>query len=66
VRLVLAHLRRVVPPTFLVGVDVGVGILHPLADRPFGRCLLPGIQFGEVRIDQTTGRLYTSWPREEE
>lgn len=38
-----------------------IGVLHPLADRPFDRQLLPDIPFGEVRINQDTGRLCTAW-----
>jgi hypothetical protein len=43
-----------------------LGVLHPLADRPFDRRLLPNIQFGEVQINHTTGQLCTSWPTEAE
>jgi hypothetical protein len=42
------------PPTAL-------GVLHPDAVRPFNRQLLPGIDFGEVQINRTTGHLGTTW-----
>lgn len=41
-----------------------LGILHPLATRPFDKRLLPDVHFGEVQINQATGQLCTSWPTE--
>jgi hypothetical protein len=38
-----------------------IGILHPEADRPFRPDLLPGITFGEVRIDYTRRQLTPVW-----
>jgi hypothetical protein len=38
-----------------------LGVLHPNAIRPFNPRLLPGIAFGEVRVDHATGQFSTSW-----
>jgi hypothetical protein len=41
-----------------------VGILHPQAARPFDPGMLPGINFGQVIVDHSTGQLRTVWPDE--
>lgn len=38
------------------------GILHPNSARRFHPALLPNIEFGEVKIDQTSGQLQVGWP----
>ncbi len=38
-----------------------LGLLHPQADRPFDRRLLPCVQFGEVVVEHETGKLRTFW-----
>ncbi|MFL5330228.1 MAG: hypothetical protein ACJ8C4_15110 [Gemmataceae bacterium] len=38
------------------------GVLHPKAQNPFNALQLPGIAFGEVRIEFDSGRLVPRWP----
>jgi len=40
------------------------GVLHPNADYPFRPEMLPGIMFGEVRVDFAKGDLVAFWPDE--
>ncbi|HEV8061642.1 MAG TPA: hypothetical protein VGP68_17305 [Gemmataceae bacterium] len=42
-----------------------IGVLHPLADKPFKPDLLPQIMFGRVRIDHAAKQLVTEWPDEQ-
>jgi hypothetical protein len=42
-----------------------LGVLHPNPARPFHPALLPNIDFGEVDIDESMGRLCVHWPKRE-
>ena len=39
-----------------------IGVLHPNPVRPFDPALLPGIEFGRVEVDRTSGVLKLLWP----
>ena len=39
-----------------------IGVLHPNPVRSFDPSVLSGVEFGQVKIDQTSGWLHVGWP----
>jgi hypothetical protein len=41
-----------------------IGVLHPNPMHVFRPELLPGIEFGQVQVDQQSGRIQMRWPEQ--